>query len=102
MTTFKSRIFLVTAFAAAGGIVEAETLSYDLPDETVIFRPGPGADVAQNNCMACHSVDYIQMQPPNKGKAFWEAEVTKMINAYRAPIAEADAKAIVDYLSHAY
>jgi hypothetical protein len=36
------------------------------------------------------------------GKAFWEAEVTKMIKAYHAPISEADAKAIADYLAKTY
>ena len=34
-----------------------------------------------------------------KGKAFWEAEVAKMIKTYKASISEADAKAIADYLS---
>jgi hypothetical protein len=28
----------------------------------------------------------------------WDAEVTKMIKAFGAPISDADAKAIVDYL----
>jgi hypothetical protein len=36
------------------------------------------------------------------GKAFWEAEVTKMIKAYRAPIGDANGKAIVDYLAKTY
>jgi hypothetical protein len=42
------------------------------------------------------------MQPPKKGKAFWEAEVTKMIKTYGAPINEADAKVIADYLAQTY
>jgi hypothetical protein len=52
--------------------------------------------------VACHSADYIAMQPPKKGKAFWEAEVTKMIKTYGAPINEADAKVIADYLAQTY
>jgi hypothetical protein len=36
------------------------------------------------------------------GKAFWEAEVTKMIKVYHAPISDADAKAIADYLAKTY
>jgi hypothetical protein len=39
---------------------------------------------------------------PNKGKAFWEAEVTKMIKVYGAPIVEAEVKAIPDYLTQTY
>ena len=57
---------------------------------------------AQNNCVTCHSVDYINTQPPNRGKAFWEAEVTKMIKVYHAPINDADAMAIADYLAKTY
>ena len=35
-------------------------------------------------------------------KAFWEAEVTKMINVYGAPIDKADVPKIVDYLVQVY
>ena len=42
------------------------------------------------------------MQPPGKGKAFWEAEVTKMIKVYHAPITEADGKVISEYLASTY
>jgi mono/diheme cytochrome c family protein len=80
----------------------AKPLSYRLPDETAAFRPGPGVEQAQNNCAACHSADYINFQPPNKGTAFWDAEVEKMIKAYRAPIGEKDAKSIADYLARTY
>jgi len=80
----------------------AEPLSYVLPVETAAFRPGPGVDAAQKNCTSCHSADYINFQPPNKGPAFWEAEVQKMIKAFHAQIDENDAKSIADYLSKAY
>jgi mono/diheme cytochrome c family protein len=102
MRTFISRILLATVFIAAWHFAEAEPVTYSLPDETATFRTEPGSEVAQNNCLACHSADYIQMQPSGKGKAFWESEVTKMINSYHAPIDEADAKAIVDYLARTY
>jgi hypothetical protein len=35
-------------------------------------------------------------------KDFWQAEVTKMIKVYGAPIEEKDVPAIVDYLAAAY
>ena len=41
-------------------------------------------------------------QPPGKGQAFWDAEVQKMIKVYHAPVDEADAKAIADYLAKTY
>ena len=52
--------------------------------------------------MACHSADYIAIQPPKKGKPFWEAEVTKMIKTYKATISDDDAKVIADYLASTY
>ena len=84
------------------GASPARPLSYRLPGETAAFRPGPGVEQAQNNCAACHSADYINFQPPNKGTAFWDAEVQKMIKAYHAPINEKDAKSITDYLAKTY
>ena len=82
----------------------AKPLTYTLPDDTAELRASkhPGFDAAGNNCMSCHSVDYINTQPPKRGAAFWETEVTKMIKVYHAPIDEADAKAIADYLAQAY
>ena len=80
----------------------AEPLTYALPEETATLRPGPGMEAAQNNCLTCHSFDFISTQPPGRGKAFWEAEVTKMIKSYHAPITEEDAKTIADYLAKTY
>ncbi len=82
----------------------AASLSYTLPDETATLKPGsaPNFDAAQNNCVACHSSDYISTQPSKRGQAFWTAEVTKMIKVYHAPINEADAKRIAAYLSEQY
>ncbi len=98
--------FSYAALAAAAltmaTVSHARPLTYALPEETSTFRPGPGMDTAQNNCLTCHSADYINTQPPNSGAKFWEAEVTKMIKAYRAPVNDADAKAIVDYLTKTY
>jgi sulfite dehydrogenase (cytochrome) subunit B len=81
---------------------DAKPLTYVLPEETATLRPGPDMEVAQNNCMSCHSVDYINTQPPRRGKEFWEAEVKKMVKSYHAPISEADAKTIADYLAKTY
>ncbi len=95
---------LLAAFAilAMAGDGVAKPLSYRLPDETATLRPAPDMEAAQNNCAVCHSLDYITTQPPGLGRVFWETEVNKMIHAYHAPIDEADAKAIVDYLARVY
>lgn len=93
-------ILTVAGLAAA----QAKPLHYQLPDETAAFKPGPNRDAVLNNCAACHSADYIQTQPrgPKFTRDFWQAEVTKMIKVYGAPIDEADAAKIVDYLTSAY
>ncbi len=56
----------------------------------------------EDNCGACHSLDYVQMNSPYPNAALWDAEVTKMIKAYGAPITDADAAAIKDYLTKNY
>jgi mono/diheme cytochrome c family protein len=96
---------LVTLGAGIGFIAaHAKPVKYVLPDETAAFRPGTNQDIAVNNCTACHSADYIQTQPhgPKFKKDFWQAEVAKMIKVYGAPIDDADAAKIVDYLTATY
>jgi mono/diheme cytochrome c family protein len=96
-------VLLAIALAAGIGAVTAAPVNYKLPDEIAAFKPGPNLDVVQANCGACHSADYIHTQPPMKDKkGFWQAEVTKMIKVYGAPIEDADVGKIVDYLTAAY
>jgi len=82
----------------------AAPVSYALPDETATLKPGPNLEVVQNNCTACHSADYISTQPRGAKfkKDFWQAEVTKMIKVYGAPIDDGDVGKIVDYLAATY
>ena len=102
MPLLSSHAAYVAAVLTMAGVSYAKDLTYTLPDDAPTLRPGPGMELAQNNCMTCHSVDYINTQPPNRGKAFWVAEITKMIKVYHAPINDADAMAIADYLAKAY
>jgi cytochrome c553 len=72
-------------------------------DETAVtLKDGVGRDNVAANCGACHSLDYIEMNAPFMAEKQWEAEVAKMINAFGANIAPAEAKTIVDYLTHHY
>ncbi len=94
-------VWVGAAVLLGGAIATAKPISYELPDETAELKPGPHVEVVQNNCMACHSVDYITTQPRGAGfrRDFWQAEVTKMIKVYGAPIEDDDVGKIVDYLS---
>ena len=71
-------------------------------EQPVNLKPAPGVEQVEGNCGACHSLDYIEMNSPFLNAAGWNAEVTKMIKAFGAPISEADAKAIADYLAKNY
>jgi mono/diheme cytochrome c family protein len=95
---------LAAVAALALGSANAAPVSYQLPDETAAFKPGPNLEVVQNNCTACHSADYVNTQPrgPKFKKDFWQAEVTKMIKVYGAPIQDADVGKIVEYLAATY
>jgi len=98
-------LIAIAAVAALSlGAAIAAPVSYKLPEETAAFKPGPNLEVVKNNCTACHSVDYIQTQPrgPKFKKDFWQAEVTKMIKVYGAPIDDADVPKIVEYLAATY
>jgi hypothetical protein len=70
----------------------------DLPDSDTMFPDGPGADAINNNCLACHSADMVLNQPA-LSKPAWAAEVNKMINNYKAPVAPEDVAPIVNYLT---
>ena len=70
-------------------------------EEKVALKDAPGRDKAQQ-CLACHSLDYIQMNSRFLDKAGWTASVNKMINAFGAPIAKEDVDAIATYLSENY
>ena len=90
----------LTAIAAT----HAAPISYALPEETAAFKPGPNLEVVQNNCTGCHSADYINTQPRDakSKKDFWQAEVTKMIKVYGAPIDNDAVGKIVEYLAATY
>jgi mono/diheme cytochrome c family protein len=87
----------VIAFAAA---LLAGTAFAD--EQVIKLKPGPGLDKVEGNCQACHTLAYIPMNSVYMNAAGWSAEVTKMIKAYGAPVDDADAKAIAEYLAKNY
>jgi hypothetical protein len=75
-----------------------KSVSVDLPDSDQMFPGGPEADAINNNCLACHSAGMVLTQPTLSETA-WTAEVNKMINTYKAPVAPEDVDAIIAYLA---
>jgi mono/diheme cytochrome c family protein len=86
------------AVARAASLSELKPVKIDLPDSDKMFPAGPGSDAINNNCLACHSADMVLNQPA-LSKPAWAAEVNKMINNYKAPIAPEDVGPIVEYLT---
>ena len=71
-------------------------------EKPINLKKTPGLDMVEKYCAACHSLDYIQMNSPFPSAAVWDAEVTKMIKAFGAPVSDADTKTIADYLKKNY
>jgi mono/diheme cytochrome c family protein len=71
-------------------------------DKPVELKKAPGLEKVEGNCSGCHSLDYIVMNSPSPNAALWDAEVTKMVRAFGAPISEDAAKVIADYLKANY
>lgn len=86
--------------AAAGAAVK----TIQLPPDPVQLKPStlPGYARAQANCVACHSAEYMLYQPPNAARPYWDAMVKRMKAVFKAPIADADMPALVDYLAKTY
>jgi sulfite dehydrogenase (cytochrome) subunit B len=87
------------ALAAAAVLLAGAALAQE---QEIKLKPDAGLDKVEGNCAACHTLAYIPMNSSFLDAKGWEAEVTKMIKAYGAPIEDADAKAIAEYLKRNY
>jgi cytochrome c5 len=71
--------------------------SITLPAMQPELPAGPGRDTVAATCVICHSTRYITMQPAFS-RAAWTAEVDKMRKTFGAPLTDAQAAQVVDYL----
>lgn len=92
---------LVSLVIVSAAAAEEKTITLPADNDYGKLKPATHSDLAQTQCQFCHSTDYIVMQPPGDAKQ-WEGVVTKMIKVYGAPLSEADAKAIAEYLTKNY
>lgn len=96
----------LTAWLAIWGVATlafAQTTSIELPPDNPVsqLKPGAGLEIVRGHCGACHSTDYIVMQPHLDAQR-WDAEVRKMVTVFGARINDADAKIIAEYLGRSY
>jgi len=80
---------------ALGGAARAD-------EQPVAIAQAPGHEAVENNCMACHSLDYPRTNAKFLDRKGWQAEIDKMVKVYGAEIAPADIATIVDYLTKNY
>jgi sulfite dehydrogenase (cytochrome) subunit B len=96
LASISQRAVLVGALAlGAAGIARADEFAIKL-------KPGEGQETTQQQCAACHSVDYIVTNSKFLNGKGWNAEVSKMIHVFGANISPDDAKAIEAYLTKNY
>lgn len=61
--------------------------------------PGPGSTLTENKCKICHELEHIRRQPLSRGE--WQDNVKNM-RERGAPISDAEAATIVEYLATYY
>ena len=93
--------YIVTLGIVFAGLARTAALDIKLPPETLAFKQDVGAEIANGQCLTCHSVEYVVIQPPMQ-RAFWKAEVVKMQQKYGAQIPDNQVEAVVDYLTKNY
>jgi hypothetical protein len=93
--------FLFGVLCAGVAVVAAEIT---LPPENARLSDAalPGYALANTYCFTCHSVDYIQYQPPANSRATWRASVVKMQKVFGAPIPDKAIDPIAEYLARTY
>ena len=90
-------IAVATALSAAPRFAITST-SVELPYDEKAYPDGPGAEVMNANCASCHSASMVLLQP-KLSREQWTGIVRKMRDVYRAPVADEDVPAIIDYLA---
>jgi hypothetical protein len=82
------------ASGAHGGAVTR----VELPASVTPFPAGDGAIIANSQCLACHSVDMVLLQPPLTPEQ-WKTSINKMRNAYGASLPAEQVDPLAAYLT---
>lgn len=69
-----------------------------LPASMQRFPEGEGAEIANSQCLICHSALMVLSQPAQTSSQ-WQATINKMRSAYGAPLPAAQVDALAAYLS---
>lgn len=88
--------------AAACLVLAATASAARAGEETLRLKDAPGRDLTQGRCAICHSLDYIPANAPVMDRAAWGKSIQKMRDRFGAPISDAEAQQILDYLAANY
>jgi mono/diheme cytochrome c family protein len=72
-------------------------VNVELPVSNAYFPAGDGADVANGQCLICHSAGMVLLQPPLTQKE-WIGEINKMRSSFGAPLPADQIEALAKYL----
>src|SRR5579862_6270350 len=84
-----------SAQASAGPL---SSVRVHLPTSMTRFPPGEGAEIANSQCLLCHSAGMVLTQPA-LSVSQWQASINKMRTVYGAPLPAAQVDALAAYLS---
>lgn len=98
------RLGLLALGAAGVALAPLAAIEITLPAETerLIESPLPGYTLATTYCYACHSIDYVRVQPTGMSQAAWRASVVKMQKTFGAPVPDEAIDPIAEYLARTY
>ena len=72
-------------------------INVNFPTSAVAFPAGKGSDIANANCLICHSAGMVLRQPPlTEGE--WRSEISKMKSSFGAPIPADQIDELAQYL----
>jgi cytochrome c551/c552 len=105
-SSFVIRLQPLAGFAVTFGLLLAiaahsATVEIQLPPEVNAFKQDVGAEIANAQCLVCHSVEYVATQPPFP-RTFWASSVKKMREKYGAQIPDSQVEPLLDYLVQNY
>jgi mono/diheme cytochrome c family protein len=72
-------------------------VTVEFPTSHTAFPPGNGADIANGQCLICHSAGMVLRQPPLTVDE-WTGEINKMRNSFGAPLPADQVAALARYL----
>jgi cytochrome c5 len=87
----------VVTKAATGSVPGWAKVAVDLPTSGTLFPSGKGADIANAQCLICHSAGTVLRQPPLTQDE-WAGEINKMRNSFGAPLPADQVEVLATYL----